>query len=281
MKRAFFGLITLLIACVSLDSFLYNPTRVEAYALAYDASVPGSWRVPEAQRDAVSFQADDASVVYAVLLRRPEAETRSAPTVLYHHGNKGGIDTYWVRVSHLWSLGANVLIYDYPGYGRCEGTPSEAGIYSHARAALGYLRGLGERIDQRRIFHYGYSLGGGPAIETARTMGSFRGLVTESIFASVAALVEDGSLVVPRSFVTSNAFDNVGHIRSAAAQATSGALLFHGDADDFIAPPYVDQLGAAIGAGVRHEVVHVAGADHGGVPDSPLYDARLLAFFAR
>ncbi len=281
MKRLLLLLIALACACASLDSFLYNPERVDAYALTYAESVPQSWRVPESQRDPVTFPADDGTAVYAVFLRRPDAERRAAPTVLYHHGNKGGIDTYWERVSHLWSLGANVLIYDYPGYGRCEGDPSEAGIYSHARAAVGYLRRQGDAIDQLRIFNYGYSLGGGPAIETASRMGNFRGLITESTFASVAALVEDGSLVVPRSFVTGNQFDNVGKIRAAASHATSGALLFHGDADDFVQPRYVDQLGDAIGAGARHEVVHVPGADHGGVPASPLYDSRLISFFSR
>jgi fermentation-respiration switch protein FrsA (DUF1100 family) len=268
-------------ACASLDAFLYNPKRVDHYTFAYDASVPEKWRVPDALREEPTMPADDGSTVYAVMLWRPPAERATAPTILYHHGNKWGIDEYWVRASHLWSLGANVLVYDYPGYGRCDGTPTEAGIYSHARAALGYLRGLGAAIDQGRLFNYGYSLGGGPAIDTAAHHGPFRGLVTESTFASVAALVEDGSLVVPRSFVTRNVFDNVGKMQSAAIASTSGALVFHGDADDFVQPKYAEQLFDAIGAAAPRQLVRVPGADHGTVPDSPLYDAALTAFLSR
>jgi len=268
-------------ACVSLDGFLFNPKRVNRYELSYEATVPETRRVPPALRSEVTFPADTGSTVFAVLAERPSDERPRAPTILYHHGNTGSIDTYWARASHLWSLGANVLVYDYPGYGRCEGSPSEAGIYSHARAALGYLRSLGSRIDQQRIFHYGFSLGGGPAIDSAKHLGPVRGLVTESTFASVAALVEDGSLMVPRSFVTQNVFDNVGKIRDAAAQTRLGALIFHGTADDFVQPKYGQQLFDAIGDAAPRELVHIEGANHDGVPRSSLYDEKLRAFITQ
>ncbi len=278
MNRVFSAMVVFFLACASLDSFLYNPKRVDRYALAYDSSVPEFQRVPVELREELQLTADNGSIVHAVMAYRPIADRSSAPTLLYHHGNKFGIDEYWVRVSHLWSLGANVLIYDYPGYGRCEGTPTEAGIYAHAKAATGYLRTLGSRIDQDRIFHYGYSLGGGPAIESAKSFGSFHGLIIESTFASVAALVEDGSLVVPRSFVTNNEFNNVGKIRDAAARASIGALIFHGTADDFVQPKYGEQLFDAISPTTQRTLVRIEGADHGGVPDSPRYDDELRRF---
>jgi fermentation-respiration switch protein FrsA (DUF1100 family) len=269
------------LSCASLDSFLYNPKRVERYALSYDANVRPERRVPEDLREELSFPAEGGALVYAVMAYRPTTERASAPTILYHHGNKFGIDEYWARVSHLWSLGANVLIYDYPGYGRCEGSPTEEGVYRHARAATAYVRNLGPRIDQSRLFHYGYSLGGGPAIESAKSLGLFRGLIVESTFRSVAALVEDGSLVVPRSFVTANTFDNVGKIREAAAHANVGVLFFHGTADDFVQPKYGQQLFDAVSPDTPRELVLIEGADHGGVPDSPLYDEKLRRFLAK
>lgn len=276
MRRLFFCALVLL-ACASLDSFLYNGQHVDAYSFPYDDGTPEAWKVPPAQREEATLTADDGSTTYAVTAW--QLDRAHAPTILYHHGNKWGIDAYWTRVGHLWSLGANVIIYDYPGYGRCDGTPTEAGIYSHARAAWAYLQA--QDIDRSRIYHYGYSLGGGPAIEMAKDVGPFHGLILESTFASVAALVEDGSLVVPRSFVTSNRFDNVTKVRVAATNADVGALLFHGTADDFVNPKYVDQLGAAIGDAAPHEVVKVDGADHDGVPSKPIYDQKLSAMLAK
>lgn len=271
----------LALACAKLDSFLYNPQRVDHYALAYGPTVPAGWRVPASLRNELTLQADDGSTVYAVMALQPTAARSHAPTVLYHHGNKSGIDEYWVRVSRLWSLGANVLIYEYPGYGRAAGTPSEAGIYRNAAAAMNHLRSLRAQIDQDRIFHYGYSLGGGPAVETARSGGAYRGLITESIFASVDALVADGSLVLPGSFVAHDDFDNLGKIAAAARASSVGVLLLHGSADDFVDPKYLDQLDAAIGTVAAHRKVLVPGASHTSVPDWPGYDATIKAFLQK
>ncbi|MFI5297183.1 MAG: alpha/beta hydrolase [Polyangiales bacterium] len=268
-------------SCASLDAFLYSPVPVDAYALSYDDSVPASHRVPESQRDLLTLTADDGSAVYAVFARQSSSAFSTAPTIVYHHGNANNIDYYWARVGHLWSFGANVLVYDYPGYGRTPGNPTEQGIYTTARAATAYVRSLGDAIDQSRIFHYGYSLGGGPALEVASKQGPYRGLMTESAFTSVAALVADGSLVVPSSFVTTNVFDNLSKIRAAAASATNGALLLHGTADDFVQPKYAQQLEDAIGDAAPHERDMIDGADHDTVPDSPVYDDRVRAMLAR
>lgn len=270
-------------SCASLDAYLYNGKHVDAYAFTYDDVTPNEWQVPASLRQELTLTAPDGTTVYAVFVRRPSPEDAAAPTILYHHGNKWGIDEYWIRISRLWSLGANVLAYEYPGYGRADGVPTESGIYRNARTALAHLRSLGASIAQDRLFHYGYSLGGGPAIEMAKTGGPYRGLITESTFASVGALVSDGSLVVPRSFVTENQFDNRSKIAAAAAAADPhvGVLIFHGDADDFVQPKYADELDSAIGNTAPREKVLVTGADHEGVPDWAGYDAKVKQFLAR
>lgn len=281
MSRWHAAALAALVGCANLDGFFFNPQPTDAYTLAYEASVPAAWRVPEALRRPLELRAEDGTIVHAVFARRPGVEATTAPTVLYHHGNARNIDYYWARAGRLWSLGANVLIYDYRGYGRTRGTPSEDGLYQDARAALAWLRSTEANVDPSGIVHYGYSLGGAIATRTAATQGSCAGLVLESTFASAAALVEDSSVLVPRELVTGNQFDTNGLIVRAARNA-GRVLLFHGEGDDFVRPENSQRLAATLrAAGLPHALVIVPNADHGTVPNGPSYDANLAPFLAR
>jgi fermentation-respiration switch protein FrsA (DUF1100 family) len=77
----------------------------------------------------------------------------------------------------------NVRVFDYRGYGRSEGQPSEEGTYLDAQAAYGWLRARG--FAARKIIALGKSLGGAVATELAvrETVG---GLVLQSAFTSIA-----------------------------------------------------------------------------------------------
>lgn len=259
-------------SCVNLDSFFFNPTRLDAYTYAYRDAWPADRRVPAELRTELELPTTPPEgspyTTYAAMVRRPGDEARTAPTVLYHHGNARHYDAYWDRVSLLWSMGCNVLVYDYPGYGRTPGTPNEAGIYASARAARAHLTSLGNSIDQSRIFHYGFSLGSAPATELASTESS-AGLVLEAPFTSVAGLAADSSLIAPSSFFMTNTFDNRAKIGRAATRARRGVLIFHGTIDDFVQTHFGEQLDRQImlDANTRpHRLVLVEGANHGDVP---------------
>ncbi len=278
MKRWLLALAVLATSCANLDAFLFNPTRVSAYTLPYDSDAPPAWHVAPDLVDAVTALAADGTPVYGYYLRQPGAAAAAAPTVLYCHGNADNIDRYWTRVGHLHSLGVNVLIFDYRGYGRTEGRPTEAGLYQDARAMLGLLRGPPYSVPALRLYIYGYSLGGAVAAELAAHDGPNAGLVLESTFASAAALVEDASLFVPSSMLTRIVFDTRGKMPEAARNAGGGILLFHGTADDFVRPEHSQRIDAAIPAPYAHELVLAPGADHGTVPLDAHYDTKLRAF---
>jgi len=104
-------------------------------------------------------------------------------TVLFCHGNGGNIshrlDTIWT-----WNrLGMNVLIFDYRGYGKSEGKPSEKGTYLDAEAAWRHLIARRGASPDRIIIH-GRSLGGAVAARLARDHTP-TGLILESTFSSV------------------------------------------------------------------------------------------------
>src|SRR3712207_7361250 len=74
--------------------------------------------------------------------------------VLYLHGNGGNIGDRAPHVERLAAAGLDVLIFDYRGYGRSSGRPSEEGTHRDAAAAREAV--LGRRdADARRLIYLG------------------------------------------------------------------------------------------------------------------------------
>lgn len=82
-------------------------------------------------------------------------------TFLAFHGNAGNIAQRADVYRFLHDTPANVLAVEYRGYGRSQGSPSEAGIYRESDAAYEYLVQT-KRIAPRTIIAFGQSLGNPP-----------------------------------------------------------------------------------------------------------------------
>ncbi|MGO9753907.1 MAG: alpha/beta hydrolase [Solirubrobacteraceae bacterium] len=63
------------------------------------------------------------------------ARTGTLGHLLLCHGNAGNVADRLVHAAPLTAAGFDVLLFDYRGYGRSSGTPSEAGTYRDARGA--------------------------------------------------------------------------------------------------------------------------------------------------
>ncbi len=154
---------------------VYHPTR-EWEATGTDVGRPF---------EDVYFNAADSTRLNAWFFPADAASPRKNIVVLVCHGNGGNI-SHRINLCHaLLRTGVNVLVFDYRGFGRSEGTPGEEGTYLDAQAAHQWLRQRG--FDPRHIIAFGESLGGGIASELAlrETVG---GLVLQSTFTSVADL---------------------------------------------------------------------------------------------
>jgi pimeloyl-ACP methyl ester carboxylesterase len=57
----------------------------------------------------------------------------------------------------------NILLFDYRGYGKSTGAPSEIGLYTDALAVYDYVRKRND-LNQQKIFLFGRSLGGAVAL---------------------------------------------------------------------------------------------------------------------
>jgi pimeloyl-ACP methyl ester carboxylesterase len=88
-------------------------------------------------------------------------------TLLWFHGNGGNISHRVPEIAQIhYRLGVNLFIFDYRGYGRSEGVPSESGTYRDSRAALAYLQGRAD-LNPQKIIYFGQSLGAAVAVELA------------------------------------------------------------------------------------------------------------------
>lgn len=106
----------------------------------------------------------------------------NAPTIIFAHGNAGTMSERVMKVKFFHDLGLNVLIFDYRGYGKSQGHPTEEGVYQDAQAVYDYLQTRTD-IDRSRIIAYGASLGGVVAIDLA-SKRKLAGLVVESSITS-------------------------------------------------------------------------------------------------
>jgi len=103
--------------------------------------------------------------------------------ILFCHGNAGNISHRLESIQIFHRLGLNVFIFDYRGYGRSEGKPSEIGTYKDVEAVWQYL--VEERqVSPNSIVVFGRSLGGAVAawLANRHTPGA---LILESAFTSV------------------------------------------------------------------------------------------------
>lgn len=111
----------------------------------------------------------------------PAPENRGV--ILFCHGNAGNISHRFDSLLLFHRLGFSTLIFDYRGYGRSQGRPSEAGTYLDVQAAWEYL--IRERATApSRIVLFGRSLGAAVAVHQAVVQPP-AALIVESSFTSV------------------------------------------------------------------------------------------------
>jgi fermentation-respiration switch protein FrsA (DUF1100 family) len=148
----------------------------------------------------------------------------------------------------------SVLVFDYPGYGHSEGTPTEAGCYAAADAAYDWLTQT-QRIPPECLLILGRSLGTAVAVDLA-SRRPHQALVLVSPFTSLPDVGHSLCPVLPTHALMRNRFDSLAKIR----QCPGPLLVFHGTRDRVV--PY--RLGkrlfaAAVGP---KRFVRVPGAGH-------------------
>jgi hypothetical protein len=172
---------------------------------------------------------EDGERLHAWLIRGEEDK----PVILFCHGNASTVSepSYLRFLEMMHAMGISVLIFDYRGFGKSSGSPSEEGTYRDAEAAWDHLRAsLGHAPGE--IVIWGKSLGGGPASHLASQNPGCRALVLESTFTSVPDVARKYVPFPPPSLVIRHEFPVHRHVR----RIRCPLLVMHSPQDETV--PY-------------------------------------------
>lgn len=149
------------------------------------------------------------------------------PVVIFAHGNYELIDYCLSELLRYNEFGISVLLVEFPGYGRSEGSPSQKTITESFVKAYDWLIEKKNTAENKIIVH-GRSVGGGAvcALAKERKVGA---IILQSTFTSVRQFAK--RYFVP-GFIVRDPFDNLSVVKS----FNGPILIFHGKYDEII--PY-------------------------------------------
>jgi pimeloyl-ACP methyl ester carboxylesterase len=108
------------------------------------------------------FKSKNGSTLHGLLFKKPGAHY----TVLYHHGNGANLSVLRYFAKVFLQSNCSVLLYDYQGYGKSEGTPNLQNVTEDSEAAYTCLTQQ-LKVPPETIIHCGGSFGSGLASQVA------------------------------------------------------------------------------------------------------------------
>ena len=214
-----------------------------------------AWKMPRGGED-VWFAGASGERLHGWFTRARNVDAQLAPSVIYFHGNGGNIACIGWMAEALSERGFNVLLFDYRGYGRSEGSVTdERGIYADADAALDYM--VRERgATPERIVLYGQSLGTTAAVDLARRRGC-GAVILESGLSSASDMAALILPWVPERVrrLSQNQFESAKKL----AEVRCPVLVSHGARDSTIPVEQGYKLHAAANEPKRLIIIDAAG----------------------
>ena len=258
--------------CFDLDSFVWNPKHCstidddlcqqkEMCTKCGDPLPFEKWGVPQENVTQHPIELDDGETNDSWFVQS-NGGPLSDLTIVFSHGNFGGIEHYLNRVGILFRTGANIYAVDYRGFGQSstDAEPTEAQFLSDTHIARD---GIADVLDSHgvsptAVVHLGYSAGALSAVEMATTADNC-GLILEAPWPSVQAFADDSTFIgVPGSFVTTGQWDNI----TKMTRYEKPYLHFHGSKDTTVRV----ELGRELFDGspsTQKAFIEVADAAHG------------------
>ena len=263
------GLLVTLIGGCATHRSLSPLAPLERSLVYYPRPYPeGDWDPSYLPKEDAWFTAEDGTKLHGWYVPHPNPRA----VALFMHGNAGNIANRAPGLAVLhYRHNVAVMAFDYRGYGRSEGTPSERGILMDARAALKWLQERTHHSPQDMVF-MGRSLGGAVAVDLAAEHHP-RGLVLASTFTSLPDVGKHFTPILPTRLMMTQRLNSQAKI----GRYKGPLLMSHGNADSVV--PY--ELGVRLfeAAPGRKQFITIEGGDHND-PQSEEYRLAFDAFIA-
>lgn len=233
----------------------------------------GNWETRWIDREDVQFTSNGPNRQSATLhgWYCPHPEPRQL--VLYSHGQSEHVASLVSVVVRLQeTLDATVLLYDYRGYGKSTGSPTEAGCIADGLAAQQWLAERAGALPED-IVVVGRSLGGAVSTAIAAERGA-KALVLENTFSRLTDVAAYRFPWAPVRSVMTQRYDSIERIRR-----YDGPLMqLHGTRDRVVRGKFARELFQACPSEQKRFFLHRGGQHHDPAPLA--FYERLNAFLA-
>lgn len=231
-------------------SFIFFPLRYPAGV--WDPALLG------VEAEEVWFEAADGAALHGWWIEaQGGAPDSGSPVLLWSHGNAGNLTHRAPHAGALARQGLSVFLFDYRGYGRSEGRPSEEGLYLDSEAAYAYL--TEERgISPERLILLGVSLGCAPASRLA-TRVEHAGTILVSPFTSAKVMARRMFFGLPLGFLAASEFP----VATWVASRSRPLLVIHGNVDTVVPFKLGQEVYAA--AAEPKQFLSLPGAGHNNI----------------
>jgi fermentation-respiration switch protein FrsA (DUF1100 family) len=227
----------------------------------------GDWTAAYLPHDDVTFTSSDGTKLHGWFVEHPQPQA----VLLYCHANGDSLDYLGPYLQQLRDdHRLTIFAFDYRGYGKSEGSPSEAGVLADAHAAHLWLAEKTKR-KPADIVLMGRSLGGGVAVDLAANSGA-RGLILQNTPTSMPDAAAYLYWFVPVHLLMKNRYDSLRKI----GRYQGPVLISHGTSDDLV--PYT--LGRKLFDAAPSTQKRLFSIDRGGHndPEPPEYEEALAEF---
>jgi uncharacterized protein len=242
LKSVAFIYLGVLVVLLLLENYLVYPGMTAAR---------GWWPRPIEEIQEVDLVSEDGTKLHGWWLPKPGSER----TLVYFHGNGGNLSHRGGPMVKLRTiLDTSVFLFDYPGYGKSQGSTSEQGCYQAATASYDWLTQVQNR-DPKKMILYGVSLGGGVATELA-SRKPHGVLVLVKTFTSLPDAAASHYPFLPCRWLMRNRMPSIDRI----GKVEGPIFMAHGDDDHVVPFALGEQLFAA--APEPKMFVRLLGQDH-------------------
>ena len=176
--------------------------------------------------------------------------------IFYHHGNSQDLSLWGYEAEPVTRLGYDVLMYDYPYFGKSTGNLTTENLFSDAKFLL---RTLQEKFPNTPITLFGRSLGSGISAKLASEDHSIAKVILETPYYSMSKMAQTFVGIYPMSLILRFKIKTYKYL----PKITCPIYLLHGDQDELIP---ISQAKKLVKKNALAELTIIKGGTHNDLP---------------